>query len=115
MLEFVSFWVVALCSVVVGCQCFGGLCCLPSLGLNIGIQPPHCMAEWSRKPWILSSLLQKLQISRHVFCYLIPKYIQASEVTQFIVFEAVDEYCLEEWRSLYNYLLATIPIFLFLV
>jgi len=41
-LEFIVSWVVVPCSVVVGCQHFGGLCQPPTSGLisNVGIQPP---------------------------------------------------------------------------
>jgi len=32
---------------------------------NFGIQPPHYTVRQPRKPWILSSLSWKLQISQH--------------------------------------------------
>jgi hypothetical protein len=45
-MEFIVFWVVVLCSVVIGYQHFGG-----SIDGN---QPPHYVAQQSRKPQILS-------------------------------------------------------------
>jgi hypothetical protein len=61
-IEFMVFWVVASCNVMVGYQHFGGLCCLHLWGSNpssmvlqnIGIQPSHYMVQQHRKPQILS-------------------------------------------------------------